>query len=414
VHGTASSAVRWAELVNELQSDPLIWDRHQIWLYRYDSGNPIGFSAGVFRQALTETLQELDPEGRDPALQQMVVIGHSQGGLLTKLTAVDSGDRFWRNLSKKTFAEAKLDPDEREVLERSTFFTPLPFVKRVVFIATPHRGSYLTLQRVVRWVASLIEIPNGLSQLTYDFVTRNQEDLLIRQLDRAPTALDNSQSIVCLIREGAALMGRATASGEPSSNKREAVLAAAIRCFAARGLAGTGMRDIARASGLTEGTLYHYFPSKDALIDAAFQWSAFPASRVRDLMRRSDAPLRDRLLALGEEFLATLRGSPDWTRVVIRESLRRPSGGDTNPVRRALVSLATQRTRALVAVLESELTAGRIRACHPRLVADQLLHSLIGHWVVEAIAAAAPRAASGADPFLVRLVDWIAADLEPG
>ena len=87
-------------------------------------------------------------------------------------------------------------------------------------------------------------------------------------------------------------MGRATASGEPASNKREAVLAAAVRCFAAHGLAGTGMRDIARAAGLTEGTLYHYFPSKDALIEGAFRWSAFQASDVRKAMRRQGASLR--------------------------------------------------------------------------------------------------------------------------
>jgi pimeloyl-ACP methyl ester carboxylesterase len=191
VHGTASSVVRWADLVNELLSDPLIWDRYQIWLYRYDSGNPIGYSAGVFRQALDSTVRSLDPEGKDVALRQMVVIGHSQGGLLAKLTAVDSGDRFWRNLSRKTFAEMNLEPEEREVLERSIFFTPLPFVKRVIFIATPHRGSYLTLERLGRWVAGFVEVPNGLSQLTYDFVARNQDDLLIRRLDRPVTALDN-------------------------------------------------------------------------------------------------------------------------------------------------------------------------------------------------------------------------------
>jgi pimeloyl-ACP methyl ester carboxylesterase len=191
VHGTASSVVRWAELVNELLSDPLIWDRYQIWLYRYDSGNPIGYSAGVFREALRETVDELDPEGRDPALRQMVVIGHSQGGLLAKLTVVDSGDLFWRNLSRKTFAETELEPDERAVLERSLFFTPLPFVKRVVFIATPHRGSYLTLERLARWVAGLVRVPNALSQIGYDFVARNRDDLLLRGMDRPVTAIDN-------------------------------------------------------------------------------------------------------------------------------------------------------------------------------------------------------------------------------
>jgi hypothetical protein len=191
VHGTASSVVRWAELVNELESDRAISQRYQLWLYRYDSGNPIGFSGGVFRDALRETVAELDPEGRDAALQQMVVIGHSQGGLLTKLTVVDSRDRFWQMLSRKPIDELRLDDEERAVLRRSAFFEPLPFVKRVVFIATPHRGSYLTLQRLGRWVASLVEVPNGLSQLTFDFITRNQDDLLIRALDRPTTAIDN-------------------------------------------------------------------------------------------------------------------------------------------------------------------------------------------------------------------------------
>jgi hypothetical protein len=191
VHGTASSPVRWAELVNELESDRSITERYQLWLYRYDSGNPIGFSGGVFRQALAETLAELDPDGRDPALSQMVVIGHSQGGLLTKLTVVDSEDRFWKRLSRRSLDELDLEDEEREVLRRSAFFTPLPFVKRVVFVATPHRGSYLTLQRLGRWVASLVELPNGLSQLTIDLVARNQEALLIRSLDRPATAIDN-------------------------------------------------------------------------------------------------------------------------------------------------------------------------------------------------------------------------------
>jgi pimeloyl-ACP methyl ester carboxylesterase len=191
VHGTASSITRWAELVNELKSDPALTRRYQIWLYRYDSGNPIGFSAGVFREALSQTVQALDPDRRDPALQQMVVIGHSQGGLLTKLTAVDSGDRFWRDISSKPIDELDLDPEQREVIERSTFFTPLPFVKSVVFIATPHRGSYLTLRRLARWVTRLVEIPNAVSQVTYDVMLRNREDMLIRDLDRPITAIDN-------------------------------------------------------------------------------------------------------------------------------------------------------------------------------------------------------------------------------
>jgi AcrR family transcriptional regulator len=207
-------------------------------------------------------------------------------------------------------------------------------------------------------------------------------------------------------------MGRATTSGEPSSNKRDAILAAAVRCFAAHGLAGTGMRDIARAAGLTEGTLYHYFPSKDALIADAFRWSAFGASGVRAAMRRGDVPLRERLLGVGEEFLATLRRDPHWTRVVIREALRAAPDAASNPIRGALVSLATERIRTLSAALRAEAKSRRIASCDPPQVAAHLFHALIGHFVAEAISGAALRA--GSDPFLVHLVDTIARDLERG
>jgi pimeloyl-ACP methyl ester carboxylesterase len=136
-------------------------------------------------------VRALDPERRDAALEQMVVIGHSQGGLLAKLTAVDSRDLFWRTLSERSFEELDMEPEERAVIERSLFFRPLPFVKRVVFIATPHGGSYLTLRRVARWVAGWIELPNAFTQLMFDFVARNRDDLLIRESDRPTTAIDN-------------------------------------------------------------------------------------------------------------------------------------------------------------------------------------------------------------------------------
>jgi AcrR family transcriptional regulator len=206
-------------------------------------------------------------------------------------------------------------------------------------------------------------------------------------------------------------MGRATAAGEAPSNKREAVLAAAVSCFAARGLAGAGMREIARAAGLTEGTLYHYFSSKDELIDAAFRWSAFPASSVREAMKR-DAPLRERLLAVGAEFLVVLWRSADWSRVLIREALRSTAEEDQSPVRRAVVSLAAERTRALAAALREERDAGRVGPCQPRRVAELFFRALIGHFVAEAIGRPQSTPRPAADPFLAHLVDTLAADLE--
>ena len=100
VHGTASSPARWAEMANELLGDPAIASHYQLWFFIYNSGNPIALSAMRLRESLTAVRKDVDPEGKDPALDQMVVIGHSQGGLLTKMTVVDSGTRFWDNCTQ--------------------------------------------------------------------------------------------------------------------------------------------------------------------------------------------------------------------------------------------------------------------------------------------------------------------------
>lgn len=191
VHGTASSPLRWAELINELQGDPEIDARYQIWLFTYDSGNPIPYSAGRLRQALIDTLQELDPRQQDPALRRMVVIGHSQGGLLTKMTAIDSGNRFWNFVSDQPFESLKLTPETRDFLQQSLFFTPLPFVERVIFVATPQHGALMASGRIGAIGAWLVSLPVGVLNRFAQAATLTGDDKLMTKLRRPPTAIDN-------------------------------------------------------------------------------------------------------------------------------------------------------------------------------------------------------------------------------
>jgi pimeloyl-ACP methyl ester carboxylesterase len=192
VHGTASSPARWAELVNELRADPRIRERYQIWLFIYDNGNHIGYSAGRLRRALENAVGEADPSRRAESLRRMVVIGHSQGGLLTKLTAVDSGDRFWRNQMDVPFESLKLSEETRQLVQESVFFTPLPFVERVIFVATPHGGSHLAGWRVVhRLAARLVALPADVARRAAETATGDEEAKLLRLLQRPPTSLEN-------------------------------------------------------------------------------------------------------------------------------------------------------------------------------------------------------------------------------
>lgn len=124
----------------------------------------------------------------------MVVVGHSQGGLLAKLTVVESGDRLWRNVSRRPLEDLGLAPESEELLRRSLFFRPLPFVQRVVFMATPHGGSYLSDFRVASWISRLVKAPATLTKLAFDLATLGGDELYLRSLDRPPTSLDNMAS----------------------------------------------------------------------------------------------------------------------------------------------------------------------------------------------------------------------------
>jgi len=177
VHGTASSPGRWAQMINELGNDRRIGPRIQAWLFMYDTGNPIGYSAMLLRESLKDLVRSLDPEGKDPALRDMVVIGHSQGGLLTKLAVVDTGDRLWRQVSDEPLDSLDLEPERREEIRKIAFVEPVPNVTRVVFLSTPHHGSYIAGNWLAHQVARLITMPATLTQLTSALVTQNEARL---------------------------------------------------------------------------------------------------------------------------------------------------------------------------------------------------------------------------------------------
>lgn len=205
VHGTASSPARWAEMLNELDSDPRIRKSYEFWFFTYPTGQPVLYSADLLRVWLKHAVAELDPNGTDPGLQKMVLIGHSQGGLLIKLQVTESGDSFWRNISEMPFDEAKLEPETREILQAALFVEPLPFVRTVIFISTPQRGSYMAGNWLGRIATRLTSAPGRLINLPIDLakaglalpgaaadaVQGNDDAKLQRAMNRLPSSVDN-------------------------------------------------------------------------------------------------------------------------------------------------------------------------------------------------------------------------------
>jgi pimeloyl-ACP methyl ester carboxylesterase len=179
-------------MLNEIFNDRELWNRYQVWLFTYNTGNPILYSGGILTQGLRSVVQQLDPAGKDSALRKMVVIGHSQGGLLTKLTAIDSGNRFWDRAFTVPIDQVDVSPDTRELLRRSFFYEPLPFVHRVVFISTPHRGSHLSGGYITDMLRRMISLPFTLLSPLQEAFQRNPEAVTTRAMGaEVPRSTDN-------------------------------------------------------------------------------------------------------------------------------------------------------------------------------------------------------------------------------
>ncbi len=190
VHGLASTPLAWIPMLNELLRNPKIQEQYQFLLYMYPTGVPIPIAAASLRESLLQAKQLYNPEGRDPAFEQMVLLGHSMGGILGRMMAVSSGDKLWRLYSDRTFDDILGARPVLDELRRYFFFEPLPFVSRVVFLATPHRGSDYSRRMVGRVGANLISEPDSIHKLLYQLVKDNPDAFDSRRFKRFPTSIE--------------------------------------------------------------------------------------------------------------------------------------------------------------------------------------------------------------------------------
>jgi pimeloyl-ACP methyl ester carboxylesterase len=176
VHGLWSSPFTWMEMFNDLRSDPMLRRNYQFWFYLYPTGQPFWNSAVRFRDDLAKVRTTVDPEFKNGVLDQMVLVGHSMGGLISKLQTVESRDDYWRIVSDQPFQEVKATPETRARLEKLFYFRPNPSVRRVVTIGTPHRGSEVATG-TVRWLShKLIKVPQ-MAMLTREEVLKDNPGL---------------------------------------------------------------------------------------------------------------------------------------------------------------------------------------------------------------------------------------------
>jgi pimeloyl-ACP methyl ester carboxylesterase len=191
VHGLWSSPVTWMDMFNDLRSFPEIREQYQFWFYLYPTGQPFWISARQMREDLANVRRTVDPEHRSAALDQMVLVGHSMGGLVSKLQTVDSRDDYWKLLTDRPFSELKADEETRERLGSTVFFQPNPSIRSVVTIGTPHRGSDFA-NDYTRWLSrKLIRLPEMMVNATQGLTRNNPDFFKNTELLTISTSIDS-------------------------------------------------------------------------------------------------------------------------------------------------------------------------------------------------------------------------------
>jgi pimeloyl-ACP methyl ester carboxylesterase len=159
IHGLQDTPATWAPLLNRLRTDPEINKRYQFWVYSYPSGYPFPYSAMLLR----EELNRIDKAY--PNHKKIVLIGHSMGGLVSRLMVTDANMTFWNEFFGKPPEQVPMDPRDKQLLERGLIFRYRPDVSRVIFISTPHRGSMIASNWIGRIGVALVKLPVNMIKL---------------------------------------------------------------------------------------------------------------------------------------------------------------------------------------------------------------------------------------------------------
>lgn len=170
IHGLISVPMIWRDIVPEMISDPRISERYQFMTFTYPSSYPLVESAALLRDELARLREKYDPDGNDPLSTNMVVAGHSMGGMLTHTLVADIGDNLWKQFSDTPLDQIPLDESEKEDIRKLVYFEPDPAVWRVMYFSAPHRGANMATKDIAGMLSKLAKLPTNVMKFNAELL----------------------------------------------------------------------------------------------------------------------------------------------------------------------------------------------------------------------------------------------------
>lgn len=157
-----------------------------------------------------------------------------------------------------------------------------------------------------------------------------------------------------------------------AADKRRLILDAAVRVFARQGFHTCRVSDIADEAGVAYGLVYHYFPSKETILDTVFleRWNLMLAT-IADA-QASEAPPREQLRRIASFIVDSYRRDPDVMKVIVVEVTRA-----ANTFGRTHVQRIMQAYEGIAQIVAQAQKAGVFRREVDALFAAQAFYGLV-------------------------------------
>lgn len=192
IHGVNSNPFTFLQMLDQLVYEKDIRENFEFYFFYYPTGGGWLFTAPKFRESVRALRAAYDPGMKDPAFENMVVIAHSMGGLITRASVSTNPEVIYNAWFTRPLDELRGSKRNRALIRETFAYEPLAGVTRVVFMATPHRGSGIAELRIFTLISKLIKLPVAVTNNVLEVVAANGLNIIEGNIDnfRVPTSID--------------------------------------------------------------------------------------------------------------------------------------------------------------------------------------------------------------------------------
>jgi AcrR family transcriptional regulator len=164
---------------------------------------------------------------------------------------------------------------------------------------------------------------------------------------------------------------------DQAEERRIQILDIALEVFAAKGFAGTSVKDIAGAAGISQGLMYHYYPSKEALLEATIEYHGFLPQLRQILNNNKERSIKEVVTEIAENFLTLLDKKRTLVRLLVSEIQVNPE------VRNAWADICREGSSLLQEYLEAFVQKGELRRHNTEVTARMIFNIIFMYHFTE-------------------------------